>query len=178
MRRWLEALASPDNTLESPGHTTPGVGNTITEVGHTREPAGHNIMGGGGTISGGGDTIKGVGHTVAGGGGGHTVDEKSAMAGAVDRVREKMLSWHDLKDLTDESLKSAFEVESEAGRTLLLSAVCNLLDESRLLRAIHRVLIEPIEPSLVGCGDLLVGPAPTTPGRHTTPCIFFQHQPF
>ena len=99
MRRWLEALASKSMSLkyepaseplEAFGCTIPGVENTITEVGHTRESAGH-------TITGGGDTITGVGHTTTGGGGGHTVGEESAMAGAVDRVREKMLSWQDLK---------------------------------------------------------------------------------
>ena len=46
--------------------------------GHTRESAGH-------TITGGGNTITGVGHTITGGGGGHKVDETSAMASARPR---------------------------------------------------------------------------------------------
>ena len=45
VRRWLEALTSPDNTITGDGHT----------------------------------------------------EEKSAMAGAVDRVKEKIFSWQELK---------------------------------------------------------------------------------
>ena len=82
----------------------------------------------------------------------------SGIQAASEAIGARILGWDGLASLTDDTLETALGVGDALAREYVLRAISELLDENRLLRLLHTLLIHPIALELEPWINVLVVP--------------------